>query len=465
MPEEHTPDRESGAPTAPGSPATELDERSGGERPPGSFPVVGIGCSAGGLEPLTTFLAELPAGIGAAVVVIQHLHPTDNLLVPILQKHCALPVVTIQDGMPIEPGRVHVTPPGSRVALERGSFHLIPFRGAKEDRLSIDFFLRSLADDRGDLAVCVVLSGAGSDGCLGVRAVRGAGGVTMAQDPVTAKFDSMPRSAIETACVDVIAPPEGLASELLSYLSRWPKHRRADPELAETTLSRRWTREILALLHARTGHDFALYKANTVIRRIQRRMDLQRIEDPAEYLRYLGAEGTEAERLFQDLLIGVTSFFRDADAYDALKATLVAEVLAKRSGAGDPVRVWVPACSTGEEAYSLAMLLEEGMADLGRRISAQVFATDLDPAAIARARLGLYPESISADVPEARLARFFRLEESGAYRVTKEIREVVIFATQDVLQDPPPRKSSSRSTRSSRRSTPSSGASSTSSPT
>ena len=303
-------------------------------------------------------------------------------------------------------------------------------------RLPIDFFFRSLAQDQRERAICIVLSGTGSDGTLGVRAIKGEGGMVMAQNPESTEYDGMPRSAIATGLVDYVLPPAEMPAQLIAYVAHafGKTSRPVSPPApkAEDAL-----KKIFLLLRAQTGHDFSQYKQSTIVRRVERRMAVHQIERLDEYVRYLQQTPAEVEALFRDLLIGVTSFFRDPEAFEALQEQVIPRLFAGKP-AGAVIRVWVPGCSTGEEAYSIAILLQERMEALKQSLKVQVFATDIDRRAIDCARAGVYPASIAADVSPERLARFFAQEPDGsAYRIQKGIRDMLIFSEQDVIKDPP----------------------------
>ncbi len=402
---------------------------------PPPFFIVGLGASAGGLEALEKFFSHLPADTGLAFVVVTHLHPGHVSLLPELLGKCTrMRVVAASDGVVIEPNTVYMSLPDGYLALLHGTLHLMEPDEAGLLRLPIDYFFRSLAEDQKDKAIGIILSGTGTNGTLGLKAIKGTAGMTMAQAPDSAKYSGMPASAIGTGLVDYILPVEKLPQQLLAY-AQGPYLSATEHELGgDETLSEP-LQKILVLLRARTGHDFAVYKANTIRRRIERRINVHQLKGPLQYQRLLADNPHELDLLFQELLIGVTNFFRDPEAFAALAKSSVPQLLAARPD-NTPVRVWVAGCSTGEEAYSLAMLLQECMDQLNRRFAVQIFATDLDHEAIDAARTGLYPEGIARDVDPKRLARFF-VKEDGGYRIRKEIRELVIFAPQSVLKDPP----------------------------
>jgi len=400
------------------------------------FPVVGIGCSAGGLEALDAFLKHLPTDSGMAFIIIQHLDPSYISTLPqLLQRTTIMPVVEALDGMPVEANCIYVIPPNKDIALHHGALHLYEPTERRGLRLPVDFFLRSLAEDRQEKAVGVILSGMGSDGMLGLGAIKEKSGLTVAQDPTTAKADSMPNSAIKRGIVDIVAPPEQLPGRIVNYLKVTPQS--LPLEVANETTSHSSLDKINVLLRVRSGNDFSLYKPSTLYRRIERRTALLQIDGIAGYVRYLRENPQELDLLFKELLIGVTNFFRDPLLWEFLGNTALPALLAKYPG-GKLLRAWVPGCSSGEEAYSLAIVFKETLERLNPEghFALQIYATDLDPDAIDKARNGFYPGNIAADVTPERLARYFIAEDDG-YRVNKNIREMVIFATQNIISDPP----------------------------
>jgi len=401
-----------------------------------SVPVVGIGMSAGGLEALEQFLKRVPEQSGMAYVVVQHLDPTHNgMLVELLRRASSLPIEQATDGVVVEPDHVYVIPPNKDMSLSRGSLYLFPQPGVPGVHLSVDFFFRSLADDLKERSVGVILSGMGTDGTLGLRAIKERAGACFVQALASAKFDGMPGSAIAAGVADVVAPVEELPARILAYLQHAPHINRPTLELKDKALNA--LEKIYVLLRSHTGSDFTLYKKSTIYRRIERRMGLHQIDEIANYTRLLRENPREIELLFKELLIGVTSFFRDPESWHLLKQDALPALLA--TGASNGVlRAWVPGCSTGEEAYSLAMVFKEAVEPFKsvRNVTLQVFATDLDRDAIDRARLGVYPSNIAADVSPERLDRFFVQEDRG-YRIGKEIREMVVFAPQNIIMDPP----------------------------
>ena len=401
-----------------------------------SFPIVGIGASAGGLEALERFLRHLPDKSGLGFVVVQHLDPTHKgMLVELLSRATPMKVLQVKDRLPVQPDCVYVIPPNQDLSILHGVLHLLAPAAPRGLRLPIDFFLRSLAADLGPRAVGVILSGMGSDGTLGLAAIKEKGGAVFVQTPASAKFDAMPRSAIDAGLADVVAPAEELAGKLTAYLARAPRVTSPDLVLASKTESA--IEKICVLLRSQTGNDFSQYKRSTIYRRIERRMGLHQIDSIAGYLRYMQESPQETTLLFKELLIGVTSFFRDPEAWEHLRKQAIPALLVERP-AGGVLRAWVPGCSTGEEAYSLAMVFREALAEVRPALSysLQIFATDLDKDSIDRARQGSYPTNIASDVSADRLGRFF-VKEDQVYRVRQEIRESVVFATQNVIMDPP----------------------------
>ena len=404
-----------------------------------AFPVVGIGASAGGLEPLEAFFAHMPTGNSPtedmAFVVIQHLSPKHKSIIgQILKKDTDMPIKEIRDGMKVEPNAVYFNPPDKEVGLFQGAFHLIEPAEVRHTRMPIDFFFRSLAQDLEEKAICIVLSGTGSDGTLGLEAVKGAGGMTMAQAEEQAKYPFMPRSAIDTGLVDYILPVEQMPEEIIRYVQH-PYLEAQEKELPGDKRYQSFLQKILMLVRANTKHDFSHYKQTTIRRRIGRRLAVHKIEDIADYLRYLQQNPAEIQALFKDLVICVTSFFRDPQAFRVLETKVVPDILNRKSG-DQSIRVWVPGCGSGEEALSLAILFEEAMERAGKHYTVQIFATDIDGEAIDKARQGEYPESIAADITPERLKKYF-IKKDGAYRIKQEIREMVVYAEQNVISDPP----------------------------
>ncbi len=426
-----------GMPTEPAGDAGDANAEIG--RAVAGFPVVGIGASAGGLAAFEAFFSGMPTDSdpGMAFVLVQHLAPDHkSILTDLVKRYTRMQVFEVEDGMGVKPNCAYIIPPNRDMALMNGTLQLLEPSAPRGMRLPIDFFFRSLARDQRERAICIVLSGTGSDGALGVRAVKGEGGMAMAQDLESADYDGMPRSAIATGLVDVVLPPKEMAAQLMAYASHaFGKGHR--PEPASFPASENLLKKVCVLLRDQTGHDFSHYKENTLIRRIERRMALHQIKHTGDYVRYLRQTPGEATALFRDLLIGVTGFFRDQEAFAALETKVIPELFeGKRSNA--PIRVWVCGCATGEEAYSIAILLQERLESLKKPFPVQVFATDMDNRSIEQARSGTFPASISADVPPGRLERFFTQDPGGGvYRIQKVIRDLIVFSEQDVIRDPP----------------------------
>ena len=399
------------------------------------LPVVGLGASAGGLEALKVFFQSMPADSGLAFVVVQHLDPVhQSRMTELLSGYTDMGVFEIKHRMQVVPNCVYVIPPNRYVAISDGILHLsIPSKRAGI-RMPIDFFFRSLAEDRHRRGICIVLSGTGSDGVLGVRAVRGAGGMAVAQDPTTAQYGDMPQNAIATGLVDYCLPVEDMPDALVNYVSQsYSVAIEGEAPLGDATTNHLET--ILTLLATRTNRDFRYYKKSTILRRIARRMGLNRIAEASEYIRYLLANADEVTELSKDFLIGVTGFFREPEAFEELRARVIAPLVAGKQFE-EAVRIWVPGCASGEEPYSITMLLMEVLGESGKSCPLQVFATDIDTDALEVARAGIYPESIASDVPESHLKRFFR-KEGQTYVVNKAVREAVVFAQQNLIMDPP----------------------------
>jgi two-component system CheB/CheR fusion protein len=405
---------------------------AGGTAEAPEFPVVGVGASAGGLEALEALVRPL-AVEGMAFIVLQHLAPGhESALTEILARATAMKVVTVADGMRIQKGILYVTPPAAGLAVNDGVLLLQPsatdVRGA---RLTIDAFFRSLAADRGAAAIGVVLSGAGSDGTLGLKAIKEEGGITFAQEPTTASHPSMPQSALDAGYADFCLSPSEIAGELV----RLSQH----PYVASTRVTKRFdetTRgRLFVLLRGAFGVDFSAYKQSTVERRIERRMALHKLEELDDYLKYVQANVGELNSLYSDLLIGVTSFFRDGEPFDLVKSVVFPTLFEGRER-NRPFRVWVAGCATGEEAYSIAICLLEFLGERAAEFKLQVFATDIDDHTLARARHGLYPFNIDLDVAPERLERFFVRTERG-YQVSRTVRDMVVFARHNLGKDPP----------------------------
>jgi two-component system, chemotaxis family, CheB/CheR fusion protein len=393
--------------------------------------IVAIGASAGGVQALQSFFSAIPPRTGAAFVVIIHLEPQHRSeLAAILAQRTRMPVVQVEKKEKLEADHVYVISPDRRLQLVDSEISAVEFQEPRGQRTAIDLFFRSLAERGGD-SFAVVLSGAGSDGAIGVRAVKEAGGIILVQDPNEAQFASMPRSAIANGPADLVLPVRELAVRLADLISAVRKEWR----LAAQNFDEEELRRILALLRARTGHDFSKYKRSTVLRRIARRLQVSRTGDPKRYYEFLRDNAEESQALLGDLLISVTTFFRDLAAFKVVAERVLPEIF-KNNVHGETIRVWVAGCATGEEAYSLGMLLLEEASRHELRPAIQVFGSDLDSHALVAAREGRYPLAIEADVSEERLRRFFTREDDH-YRVRQELRDIVLFAAHDLLKDPP----------------------------
>ena len=401
----------------------------------GLFPIVGIGASAGGLEALEQFLSNVSGDSGMAYVVVQHLDPTHKGMLPeLLQRISKMEVLQVTDNMVVKPDKVYVIPPNKTMSLAKGKLRLFEPSKERGQRLPIDYFLESLAEDHKELSIGIILSGMGNDGSAGVRALKEKNGIVMVQDPENAKFDSMPRSAISSVTVDIVSPANELPARLFEFLKRIPSLI-SDKDLEIKDKSS--LEKIINLLRTYTGNDFSLYKKNTIYRRIERRMNIHKVDGISQYVTFLNDNPKEIEILFKELLIGVTNFFRDAEVWTILKETILPDLIS-RLEPGSILRAWVPGCSTGEEAYSLAILFKEVVEKINPHggFSLQVFATDLDNEAIEIARKGIFPSSIAADVSPERLKRYFLRTEDG-YFIKTEIREKVVFAQHNIIMHPP----------------------------
>ena len=399
------------------------------------FPIVGIGASAGGLEALEQFFGNMPKDSGMAFVVIQHLDPDHVGIMPeLLQRTTAMKVIQARDQLKVKPNCVYVLPPNKSMSLLNGALHLFAPVETRGLRLPINVFFRSLADDRLEKSIGIILSGMGSDGSLGMKAIKDKNGITAVQEPVSAKFDSMPRRAIEAAAPDIIAPAGELPAKLIDFLKFIPSVK-ADSDSDEK--DRSGLDKIIILLRDQTGHDFSLYKKNTLFRRIERRKNIHQLDKIGSYVRFLQENPKEVEILFKEMLIGVTRFFRDEPVWEKLKESILPDLI-KELPDNYILRAWVPACSTGEEAYSLAIIFKEVMekTENHKKLSLQIFATDIDQDPIDVARKAYYPGKISEDVSQERLKRYFSVEANG-FRVNNVIREMIVFAPHNVIKDPP----------------------------
>ena len=421
-------------------PSSSHKNRASQENGNRAFPVVGIGASAGGLEAFGKLLEHLPVDTGMAFVLVQHLDPThESLLTQLLSRNTGMVVSEVIDGMAVAPNHVYVIPRNTNMAIVEGVLRLLPREEARGRHRPIDYFLRTLAEDQGDRAIGVILSGTASDGTLGLEAIKADGGIAFAEDPESAKYDSMPRSAIASGHVDFVLTPEGIAKEL----ARISRHPYVTPEAGTATpveeetkhTSKNGFRKIMWLLRTAKGVDFTNYKANTLYRRVERRTVLNRMESMEDYSEILGKNAAELEALYQDILINVTSFFRNPEAFSVLKETIFPKIV-KHRASDEPIRIWTLGCSTGEEAYSIAITFAEFAGDNRDHIPAQIFATDLSDRGIEKARAGFYSRDIAESVSPERLRRFFT-EADGGYRISKTIRDMVVFSRQNVIADPP----------------------------
>ena len=399
------------------------------------FPIVGIGASAGGLEALEQFFANMPPNNGIAFVIIQHLDPTHPGIMPqLLQRITGMHVQQARDRCRVKPGFVYVIPPKKSLSILNGVLHLMEPVEPRGLRLPIDVFFRSLAEDRQDKSIGIILSGMGSDGSLGIKAIKEKHGMVMVQDPANAKFDSMPKNALQSVTADIVANAADLPARLINLYKNLPQ---AGFENENEIRIRSNIEKIIILLRENMGHDFSLYKKNTLIRRVDRRKAIHQLDKIQDYVRYLQENPAEVEILFNELLIGVTNFFRDTAVWNELKESILPQLIT-RYPEGYVFRAWVPACSTGEEAYSLAIIFHETLESLkkSRNYSLQIFATDIDHYAVDKARKGKFPVNITSDVSPERIGRFFTPDGEG-FRVKNYIREMIVFATQNVIKDPP----------------------------
>ncbi len=421
-------------------PSSQIDREAmpvSGEQPPHlPFPVVGVGASAGGLEAFSSFIEAVPSASGMAFVFVQHLAPDhESMLVDILSRRTEMLVLQVADGMTVEPEHVYVIRPGHVLTIDGGRFHLGEQLGKRAANRPVDDFFKSLAREQRQRGIAIIMSGMGSNGTAGAQAIKAVGGLCIAQDPESAQFPSMPRHLIDAGYADYILRPADMPEVLLHYAGH-PYARdggASADEIAHRDANH--LREILAVLRTRTKQDFSGYKRPTVLRRVQRRMGLARIIKIGEYARLLRQSPSEVTALSDDLLIHVTGFFRDPEAWETLRTRVIIPIVASREPEAS-VRAWVTACSTGEEAYTLAMLLIEEAERVGKHLDIKVFATDMAERTLSHARAGIYPGGIEAEIEPGRLARFFE-KDDAVYRARSELRERVVFAPQNVLQDPP----------------------------
>ena len=410
------------------------DHSQGPSKPSSPAYYVGIGASAGGLEALESFFSQMTADSGMAFIVIQHLSPDyKSMMVELLSKRTTMPVRRAEEGMRVEADSVYLIPPKKILSIVRGKLLLSESDPNRGLNLPIDVFLRSLAQDQAEKTIAIILSGTGSDGVRGIRAIKEAGGVVLVQNEESARFDGMPRAAVSTGLADFILPPDTMPERLLSFIHN-PYAPKSDQPPAllsdEDGLAR-----IFALLRERTRVDFTHYKPSTMIRRIERRMTMNQIHDLRDYVRFMESYAGEVMVLYRELLIGVTSFFRDREVFDELENKHLPQLFERVETR--EVRFWVAGCSTGEEAYTLAILGREVLERLGKRTDIKIFATDLDHDAILRASSGVYPESIVADLPPGYLSKYFHRRQDHHYQVDRSLREMVVFAQHNLIKDPP----------------------------
>jgi len=400
-----------------------------------NFPVVGIGASAGGLEALQEFFKNMIPTPDAAFVIIQHLSPDyKSYMNELLSRYTSIKIEVVTDGMALKSNHIYLIPPKMNMTIFHGVLYLNELSATRTLNLPIDIFFRSLAKDQEKNAVGIILSGAGSDGTLGIKAIKEFGGMTMAQDDESAKFESMPHSSISTGMVDIIMPPKQLAEELINYIKHpFVKEKRKIESILAGEQSQ--LSKVISILSETKNVDFSCYKENTIIRRLEKRISINRFEKIEEYIKFLINNSKEINILFNELLIGVTRFFRDEPAFNSLKSQVISKII-ESSTANKEIRVWVAACSTGEEAYSLAILFKECMAECNINREMKIFATDLDKNSLEYASSGFYPDNIVSDVSPERLAKYFNKKESG-YQINESIRSMIVFARQNIINDPP----------------------------
>ncbi len=396
---------------------------------------VGIGASAGGLEALELFFKNMPNNTDVAFIVVQHLSPDyKSMMVELLHRHTKMEVIRVEDGMDVDPNKIYLIPPKNNMTIFHGQLYLTKQDHNRALNLPIDIFLRSLAADQEKKAVGIILSGTGSDGSLGIRAIKETGGMVMVQDPQSSKFDGMPKSAIATGIVDYILTADKLPQALIDYIKH-PFNLDKRNNLEDENMGRDAITKILSIIRTRIGVDFTFYKPNTIIRRLERRLSINQISDIENYIQLLHKSNKEIGILYKELLIGVTQFFRDQEAFEKIFKDVIPKIADKKDAA-DKIRIWSMGCSTGEEAYSIAIMFKEYLETKNLNIDVKIFATDLDSESIEYAGVGYYPESIAADISPSRLKNYFKKKEGG-YQITNEIRKMVVFAAHNILRDPP----------------------------
>lgn len=408
-------------------------------KPNDQFPVIGIGASAGGLKAFEEFFSNIPKNkfTGMAFILVQHLAPDHkSLLHELIKRYTSMQVFEVTGGMVVKPDCIYIIPPNCDMAYLNGKLMLFDIDAPKGKRLSIDFFFRSLAQDLKQMAICIILSGTGSDGTTGAKSVKDEGGMVIAQKPESAEYDGMPRSVITSGIVDYVLTPSEMPLQLVSYVNH--SYVKTVNENTRSLVDHiDYLQKIFVLIRSKTGNDFSRYKPSTITRRIERRMAVNQIETLEDYLRFLQTFPNEITMLFNDLLIGVTSFFRDKEAFKMLEENIIPSLFEGKEE-NSLIRVWVPGCSSGEEAYSIAILLQEYRNRINKSFKMQVFATDIDGKAIQAARSGIFPENACSGIDPGRLSRFFTKEtNTGSYKIQKEIRDLIIFSVHNVIKDPP----------------------------
>ena len=398
---------------------------------------MGLGGSAGGLMAFEQFFSNMPADTGMAFVLLQHLDPTHKCILPeLIQRKTKMKVFQIEDGMKVQPNCIYVIPPNKYLSIQQGILKLSEQSMSRSPRMPIDFFFRHLAEDQEEKSICIIFSGMGTDGTLGLKEVKDKLGMVMVQDPDTTEYNGMPLSALSTNLVDFIAPAEELPAKLIGYVKHLIKPSNQKPAAADKNSSE--LQKIFVLIRNQTGHDFSLYKKNTLHRRIERRISVLQIDRVSRYVSYLQQNPQEVDLLFNELLIGVTNFFREPETFEYLKENVIPNLLKIRMKERI-IRIWIPGCSTGEEVYSIAIIFRECLERIKQVNSFKVciFATDINSQAIEIARQGTYPSNIAADVSQERLTQFFIKVDDSSYQIKKAIREMVVFAPQNIIMDPP----------------------------
>jgi two-component system CheB/CheR fusion protein len=423
-----------------GTPTQDGDERSSragnDTTKPLAMPIVGIGASAGGIEALSAFFDAMPPDSGCAFVVVLHLDPKhESEMAHILSARTAMPVTQVTDGMQIAPDHVYVIAPDTDLRVHESKLQVSSPSTPRGQRHPVDVLFASIASEQRERAIAIVLSGTGNNGTQGLKEIRAEGGMSLVQSPETAKFDGMPRSAIAADMADHVLPAEAMPEAIVRYLRHGYLAVPAEPEPLSTTRGETTLEQVLELLRVRAGHDFSSYKRTTQRRRVHRRMGLRNIETLSEYMDELRTSPEEVQTLVADLMINVTGFFRDPEAWQVLAKQVIEPLITEREN-GAAIRVWVPACSTGEEAYSVAMLVTEQAEATGKRFDLKVFATDAQEDNLRKAREGIYPAAAVTGLSTERLKRFFE-KLDGSFQVTKELRDMVVFAAQNMLRDPP----------------------------